>query len=94
MLISGPLMVWAEGEAIEVFGLAVPSPLPMLAGVHDVLRRAHGLTASFILLAIILHVCAALKHVIVNKDGTFDKIMIADGRRQTDERAQRPQRQS
>ena len=79
MLLSGPLMVWSAGEAIDVFAFAIPSPVKELPGVHDVLRRVHGLTASFILAGIFLHVLAVLKHVIVNRDGTFDKIMIADG---------------
>ena len=79
MLLSGPLMVWSAGEAIEAFDIAIPSPVNELPGVHDVLRKVHGLTASFILVGFILHVLAVLKHVIVNRDGTFDKIMIADG---------------
>jgi hypothetical protein len=31
---------------------------------------------------IVLHVLAVFKHMIVNRDGTFDKIMIADSGRQ------------
>jgi len=74
-------MVWSAGEPIEVFAVAIPSPVAELPGVHEVLRKLHGLTASLILLGVILHVLAVLKHVIVNRDGTFDKIMIADGGR-------------
>jgi cytochrome b561 len=82
MLLSGPLMVWSDGDAIEVFAFAIPSPVAKLPGVHDVLRHVHGLAATFILLGVILHVLAVLKHVIVNRDGTFDKMMIADCARQ------------
>jgi cytochrome b561 len=81
MLLSGPLMVWTDGGAIQVFGLAIPSPLHALPAVHDVLRQIHGYTAAFILIGIVLHVLAVFKHMIVNRDGTFDKIMIADGAR-------------
>jgi cytochrome b561 len=77
MLLSGPLMVWANGDAIFVFGFAVPSPVGVFPVAHDVLRRVHGATASFILAAIVLHVLAVFKHAIINRDGTFDKIMIA-----------------
>jgi cytochrome b561 len=77
MLVSGPLMVWSGGEAIAVFGLAIPSPVEELAGVRAVLRSIHGYTASFILAALILHVLAVFKHTVLNRDGTFDKIMIA-----------------
>ena len=79
MLISGPLMVWSGGDALEVFALTIPSPFAAWTGLHDLLRRVHGVTASVIILGVILHILAALKHIVINRDGTFDKIMIADG---------------
>ena len=79
MLLTGPLMVWSAGEAIDVVAFAIPSPVGELPEAHDLLRKIHGFTASVILAGLILHVLAVLKHVIVNRDGTFDKIMIADG---------------
>ena len=78
LLVSGPLMAWSAGEAIFVFGLALPSPLSDFPTVHDALRHVHGYAASFILAGMILHVLAVFKHTVVNRDGTFDKIMIAD----------------
>jgi cytochrome b561 len=79
MLLSGPLMVWSGGDAIEVFAFAIPSPFVPWPGLHDLLRRVHGVTASIIILGVLLHILAALKHIVFNRDGTFDKIMIADG---------------
>jgi cytochrome b561 len=79
MLVSGPLMVWTAGEAIQVFALTIPSPLGKLEGAQHFVRSVHGYTASFILAAMILHVLAVFKHTVLNKDGTFDKIMIAAG---------------
>ena len=79
MLVSGPLMVWSGGDAVEVFALTIPSPFPAWSELHDLLRRVHGVTASVIILAVLLHILAALKHIVINRDGTFDKIMIADG---------------
>jgi cytochrome b561 len=82
MLVSGPLMAWSAGDSIGVFGLTLPSPVLRMPQAHDLLRRVHGLTASFILAGLILHVLAVFKHTVINRDGTFDKIMIADrGRR-------------
>lgn len=77
MLISGPLMAWSAGDAIDVFGLAVPSPVRNLPDLHNVLRRVHGLTASFIIAGIGLHLLAVFKHTVIDRDGTFDKIMVA-----------------
>ena len=81
MLLSGPLMVWTAAERIHVFGLAIPGPFAKLDAVQHVLRAAHGYTASFILAAMILHVLAVFKHTVLDRDGTFDKIMIAAGGR-------------
>src|SRR5262245_61678943 len=82
MLITGPLMVWSNGEAIEFFSMAIPSPVGPFPGAHDALHGIHGATGLFILFGIALHVLAVLKHMIAHRDGTFDKIMIADGARQ------------
>ena len=84
MLVSGPLMVWSGGDAVEVFAFAIPSPFASWPGLHDLLRRIHGVTASIIILGVLLHILAALKHIVFNRDGTFDKIMIADGAERDD----------
>jgi cytochrome b561 len=81
MLLSGPLMVWTAGERIHVFGLAIPGPFGKLEAVQHALRTVHGTTAWFILGAMILHVLAVFKHTVLDRDGTFDKIMIAAGGR-------------
>jgi cytochrome b561 len=78
MLVSGPLMAWAADDAIYVFSLPIPSPVGKLPETHDALRRVHGVTASFILAGMILHVLAVFKHTVIDRDGTFDKIMVAD----------------
>jgi cytochrome b561 len=77
MLVSGPLMVWTSGNAIQVFALAIPNPLGKIESAQHILRSVHGYTASFIVAAMILHVLAVFKHTVLNRDGTFDKIMIA-----------------
>jgi len=84
MLVSGPLMVWSGGDAVEVFALSIPSPFAAWRELHDLLRRVHGVTATVIILGVILHILAALKHIVINRDGTFDKIMIADGAERAD----------
>jgi cytochrome b561 len=81
MLLSGPLMVWSAGEAIHVFAATIPSPVEKLPRLQHMLRTVHGYTGSFVLAGMILHVLAVFKHTVLNRDGTFDKIMIADGGR-------------
>jgi cytochrome b561 len=81
MLLTGPLMVWTAGERIHVFALAIPGPFAKHEAVQHALRAVHGYTAWFILAAMILHVLAVFKHTVLDRDGTFDKIMIAAGGR-------------
>jgi cytochrome b561 len=81
MLVSGPMMIWSDGAPIQVFAVAIPSPLEKFAHVQHLLRIVHGYGASFILAGVILHVLAVFKHTVINRDGTFDKIMIAGGGR-------------
>jgi cytochrome b561 len=77
MLVSGPLAAWLAGEAIHVFDFAIPSPFAKHVRTQLIVRAVHGYTASFILGGMILHVLAVFKHTVINRDGTFDKIMIA-----------------
>jgi cytochrome b561 len=81
MLLSGPLMAWSGGDAIQVFDFAIPSPLGKLPDLQHILSKVHGYTGTFIVLGMILHVLAVFKHTVLNRDGTFDKMMIAAGGR-------------
>lgn len=83
MLVSGPLMVWAAGASIQFFDFTIPGPFKASMPLREFLRAVHGITASVIAVGTLLHLLGTLKHVIVNKDGTFDKMMIADGDRRT-----------
>jgi cytochrome b561 len=78
-LVSGPLTVWLAGDAIEVFSLALPSPFGKLSAAQAIARNVHGVTTMVVFGAIALHVLAVIKHAVFNRDGTFDKIMVADG---------------
>jgi cytochrome b561 len=78
MLVTGPLMVWAAGEPIHVFDVAIPSPMRLTPGLHDPLRQAHAYVGLFVFVAVVLHIAATLKHVMKDRDGTFEKILIAD----------------
>jgi cytochrome b561 len=79
MLLSGPLMVWLGGEKIMVFTVPIPSPLPTSTLASEVFVYLHAITGAFIVIGIVLHVLAVLKHTMVDRDGTLEKIIIADG---------------
>jgi len=76
MLISGPLVAWSAANPIQVFAVAIPSPMTEAPGLHRIARNVHGYAGSFIFLGMILHVAAVFKHTVINQDGTFEKIII------------------
>lgn len=75
LLFSGPLAVWTGGRPINVFGwFAIASPLGEMPALHKALEIAHGLAAKVVLISLAVHVLAALKHALVNRDGALWRI--------------------
>jgi len=75
MLLSGPLIEWSRGDAIEIFHLAIPGPA--FPQWQNLLREVHHYVALFISAGVALHMLAALKHAVVDADGSLDRILIA-----------------
>ena len=78
MLFTGPLTVWFGGDAIVVFDLlSIPSPMDENIGLRNTFALIHGITSVIVAMLILLHILGTFKHIIFDRDGTFDKIMIA-----------------
>jgi cytochrome b561 len=78
MLISGPLMVWAGGNAIAVFDwFTIPSPIRPHEGLRGAAHAAHAAGALVIFAGTLLHLGGVYKHAAFNQDGTFGKMLIA-----------------
>ncbi len=76
LIITGPLMQWTVGQPVDVFGLvSLPSPLPVMRGVNDALEEVHEFASHAIVPLLALHVLGALKHLIFNRDGVFQRIL-------------------
>ncbi len=76
LLVSGPLAVWTGGHPINVFDwFAIPGPLGVMRRLHRVLEIVHGLAAKVMLFALAAHVLAALKHVLIDRDGTLWRML-------------------
>jgi cytochrome b561 len=76
-IISGPLAVWSGGRAINVFDV-VSFPSPFAAaheGVHEAAEIAHAVGRFTILVLLPLHVLGALKHLIIDRDGAFSRML-------------------
>lgn len=76
-LITGPLDVWSGGWPIAVFDLgAIPSPLG--AGRqpwHELIGTVHAWSGLAIGGILLLHVGAALKHAIVDRDLVLPRML-------------------
>ncbi|MBL8502192.1 MAG: cytochrome b/b6 domain-containing protein [Rhodocyclaceae bacterium] len=76
LLVSGPLAVWSGGRAINVFGwFAIPSPLGEMPALHKGLEIVHALGAKVLLFALAVHILAALKHALLDRDGTLWRML-------------------
>ena len=76
LIVSGPLMVWTGGRAIDVFGwFAIPSPTGEIHALHEALEVVHAFTAKVILFAVIGHVLGALKHLVFERDRLLGRML-------------------
>ena len=80
LIVTGPLTLWTTGRGIEVFGLfTLPSPLPQQRGFHEALEEVHGFVAHAVLVLFILHLLGALKHLVIDRDGVFARMLGRQG---------------
>lgn len=83
--LSGIVMTAAGGFGLDVLGVnlvpANPDPanpyemiayVPFLAGMG---YFVHGLTANLLMLGIVLHIAGALKHTLIDRDGTLKRML-------------------
>jgi cytochrome b561 len=76
LVVTGPLIVWSAGRAISVFGwFELASPLGETKALHEALEGAHALVSRVLLVAIVLHVVATLKHTFVDRGGMLSRML-------------------
>lgn len=85
MPISGMLMSGMGGHGIAVFGLELMANNPDPADPGSVIavngslaglgHTMHGIGGNVLLFAVVLHVVGALKHHVVDKDGTLRRML-------------------
>ena len=68
LIVTGPLAVWTGGRAIEVFTwFSIPSPTGKMESLHEILEEVHVFTSKAVLIAVILHVLGAVKHLVFER---------------------------
>jgi cytochrome b561 len=72
-IISGPLQALSAGQPLYLFDLAIPAPaIPWLFGPMHAL---HHWATNTLMLAALVHFLAVIKHVSVDRDGSFDRML-------------------
>ena len=76
-IVSGPLAVWSGGRDIHAFELfTLPSPFPARnESVHEFSEVLHTIGRLLILVLLPLHVLGALKHLVLDRDGAFSRML-------------------
>jgi cytochrome b561 len=75
-LVSGYLISTADGRAVDVFDLfSVPATLSGLPRQADAAGLMHKLLAYALIILSALHTAGALKHHLVDRDGTLIRIL-------------------
>ncbi len=85
MPISGMMMSGAGGHGIPLFGieLLAPNPdpanpgkmIPLNAMVAGIGHETHEIVSKLLILAVVLHFSAAMKHHFFDKDGTLRRML-------------------
>ncbi len=78
MLISGPLVAAMGQIPVSVLGLFDLTPLNEASpDAFQLLARIHGGTATVLGTLVAVHVLGVVKHLIFDRDGVLDRILIA-----------------
>jgi len=76
LMLTGYLISTADGRAIEVFGLfEIPAMSISFENQEDIAGDIHWGIAWSLMTMVVLHSLAAIKHQLVNKDGTLMKMI-------------------
>lgn len=76
-IFSGPLAVWSGGRDIHAFDLfTLPSPFAERnEGVHEFAEVLHAIGRLLILVLLPVHVLGAFKHLVLDRDGVFSRML-------------------
>lgn len=79
MPLSGVLMSLLGGRPIGIYGLFLIPPITENKEAAGLLRQIHGLAAFALAGLIALHILAALKHTLLDKDATLARMLSGKG---------------
>lgn len=77
LIVSGPLAVWSGGRDISVFGaFAIPTPFATEnEPIHEGAELVHAIGRLLLIVAVPLHILGAAKHLFMDDDGVFQRML-------------------
>lgn len=76
MLISGPLLPWTNDFPLQIFdSITLASPIGKLPVLHEAVEEIHVITSRVLMVLIGIHILGALKHTVLNRDGTLRRML-------------------
>jgi cytochrome b561 len=83
-IISGPLMIWSGAHPINAGFISIPSPFAVRdRSVHEIAENLHLLGRWSLVVLISLHILGAMKHLLLDRDGLFERIFVPGARLNT-----------
>ena len=70
VVITGYALPWSAGQALDVFGFGIPSPMGASENLHEFLERVHDLSGHLFLPLLVVHLLGAAKHAVFDRRGT------------------------
>lgn len=85
LITSGPLVIWSTGDPIWVFDwFAIPSPFYVrVEWLHEAGELVHKTASKLFWPLIILHVLGGLKHFVIDRDRTLQRMLWVSRQRST-----------
>jgi len=75
-IVTGPLAIWSVGRPLDLYGLQIPSPWTTPdRGLHELMEEVHEVAASSFIPLVALHVLGALKHLVIDRDRTLQRML-------------------
>lgn len=75
VVISGYLLPWSLGRPLDLFGvIAIPSPMGSSPAFHKIMEEVHEIAGQVFPPLLALHVLAAAKHALINRDGVLGRM--------------------
>lgn len=72
--LSGLMMTLAGGNVVKAFGVPVLGPFEKIEVMAGIGHTVHGIGGKVMIFLIVLHVAGAVKHAIIDKDGTLRRM--------------------